>query len=368
MTMLWYLESRQAESPHTCRFPLHSLPLRAGRRWDLPLVLPFPLVSWEHAEFLEDGGRLWVRDLGSTNGTFVNGRRIEWATALGEGDVVHLALLELRVGRTGSTSELHGATVDLSESVPRNFVEQAQRFSSLMRTRAVDILFQPIVSLRGGSRPCYEALGRGSHGDLPASPVELLEIASRLGAAAELSRLFRSRAVEEALRHLAPGAGLFLNTHPAELQRPAQLLNAVRQIRDEAPGLELTLEIHEKAVAQPGALRDLYARLRGLGVRLAYDDFGAGASRLAELADAPPDVIKFDTAMISGMDRASAGRHAVVSSMLKLAADLGIVTVAEGIETKACLEACRALGFDAGQGYFCGMPAPAESFALAVTA
>ncbi|MFL6293761.1 MAG: EAL domain-containing protein [Thermoanaerobaculia bacterium] len=368
MPLLWYLESRQADSSDTCRVPLQQLPLRAGRRWDLALVLPFPLISWEHAEFLEDGGRLWVRDLGSKNGTFVNGRRIEWATEIVEGDVVHLAVLELRVGRTPSLSDLHGATIELPLSVPQSFVEQAQRFSCLMRERAVDVLFQPIFGLRGAPRLAYELLGRGRHGSLPASPAELLEIASRLGAAADLSQLFRSRGLEEARLHLPPGTGLFLNTHPAELQRPAQLVRGLEQIRAAAPGLELTLEIHEKAVSHPGAMRNLYAQLRDLGVQIAYDDFGAGASRLAELAEAPPDVIKFDTTMIQGIDSAPAARRAVVSSMLKLAADLGIVTVAEGIETKACLEACRALGFDAGQGYFCGMPAPAESFALAVPA
>ena len=340
--------------------PVSRLPFRIGRRWDLDLVLTSPTVSWEHAEIFEDGGVLKVLDLGSSNGTSVNGRPVLSPEALAEGDVIRIALEELRLGRAPSIEALQRRTMNIAvvslESTP---AEQAQRFAEMMRSRAVTAVFQPIVSLRGGERLGFELLGRGAFEPLPESPVELLDLASRLGAATELSELFRARGLEIAAEHLPEGSRVFTNTHPAELQDPARLLRSVRELREQVPGLLLTLEVHERAVAGLGSLREIRARLHDLGVQLAFDDFGAGQSRLLELGEAPPDILKYDASLIRDLDATLSGRRTVLSSLLRVAADLGVVNVAEGVETERDLEACRDLGFDGAQGYHLGRPAPA---------
>ena len=229
----------------------------------------------------------------------------------------------------------------------------------MMRAREVTAVFQPIVSLRGPERLGFEVLGRGTSALLPQGPAELLELASRLGAATELSELFRSVGMEIADEHLPAGTRLFINTHPAELQSPARLLRSVREARERAPGLLLTLEVHEKAVPGLASLRELRARLHDLGIQLAFDDFGVGQSRLLELGEAPPDVLKFDASLIRDLDATSSGRSSVLSSLLRAATDLGVVNVAEGVETESDLQACRAVGFDGAQGYLFGRPAPA---------
>lgn len=364
--MIWYFECRSPGAFHASLIPVRRLPFRIGRRWDLDLVLTSPMVSWEHAEIVDDRGVLKIQDLGSSNGTCVNGRRVLRPEPLTEGDVLHIALEELRLGRAESFEALQRRTMNLEViSVPRTPTEQAQRFSEMMRSREVTALFQPIVSLRGPERLGFELLGRGSVSGLPSSPVELLEIASGLGAAIELSQLFRSRGLEMAAEHLPAGTRVFANTHPAELQDPARLLRAVRELQDQTPGILLTLEVHEGAVAGLSALRELRARLHDLGVQLAFDDFGAGQSRLLELSEAPPDILKFDAALIRDLDATLSGRRTVLSSILRVAADLGIFTIAEGVETESDLKACRAVGFDGAQGYFLGRPAPAASAAAA---
>ncbi len=358
--MPWYLESRSPEDTHPCRVPVLSLPFRIGRRWDLSLALPSPAVSWEHAEIVEAAGDgLRIRDLGSRHGTFVNGRRIDGEAPVAEGDVLHFAGIELRVGRFASEAELRLPTGDPWTPFP-GFAEQAQSFSRMMVERDVEVVFQPIVRLQeaAGDRILgFEALGRGCREGMPRSPGELFEAAARLGVAAELSQLFLTQAAERAVRHLPAGKALFANIHPAELERPETLLRAVQDVREQAPGMQLILEVHESAVAGLAFMRHLRDCLRELGVQIAYDDFGAGQSRLLELAEVPPDVLKFDGSMVRGMQEAPPARHALLASMLRMAADLGITTVAEGVETAGDAEGCRQLGFDAAQGYFYGRPA-----------
>jgi EAL domain-containing protein (putative c-di-GMP-specific phosphodiesterase class I) len=360
--VIWYLESRTGDSRHWHRVPLVPLPFRIGRRWDLPMVVSSSLISWQHAEIVEDGERLLLRDLGSGNGTAVNGIRIVAPTPLAEGDVIQLAQSEFRLGRAASYGDFRKTTSNLlSQSLPRNFVQQAIQFGEMMRSRSFEVSFQPLVRLQDHGILGYEALGRGGHAKLPKSPRELFEIAGRLGVAADLSQHLRARACELAAA-LPAHSRLFANTHPAELERPADLLAAMRDLRLQFPDLEITLEVHEGAIASVVAMREVRDRLRELGVQLAYDDFGAGQSRLLELAEVTPDVLKFDIAMIRDLEQASAGRRAVISSQLRMAADLGIVTVAEGVETEDTLLACRTLGFDAAQGYYFGQPAPASHF------
>lgn len=363
--MFWYLECRSQESRLTTSIPLPPLPFRVGRRWDLPLVLSSPLVSWEHAEISQTGDGLEIRDLGSTNGTFINGRRIEDAAPLAEGDLLHFAVLEFRLGRAASYAEISQPTADL-RSLPPSAIEEAVHLSEMIRGRAAETLFQPVAGLRGQGVLGFEALGRGCHARLPKGPADLLRIAQRLGAAAELSQVFRICSIEAA-RQLPPGSPLFANTHPAEIQRSAQLIRGLRDVREREPGLQLILEVHESAVADLGVMRTLRAQLHELGIQLAYDDFGAGQSRLLELGEVPPDILKFDAALIRGLEQAPATRHAVISSLLRTASGMGIVTVAEGVETRKALDTCREIGFDAAQGYFCGRPAPASTFALEET-
>jgi EAL domain-containing protein (putative c-di-GMP-specific phosphodiesterase class I) len=220
------------------------------------------------------------------------------------------------------------------------------------------MVFQPIVLLSQGTVAAYEALGRGLHPGLDESPLELLRIAETINAEAELSRLFRRKAVELA----APRTDLptiFLNTHPVELARPG-LLESLEELRAIAPQLDLALEIHEKVLTHPAAIAELRALLLERNIALAYDDFGAGRARLHELTEAPPHYLKFDQRFVKDLDQASAGKRRLLHSLLGLARELLVKTVAEGIETEAEKRACTEIGFTHGQGFYIGRPRPIE--------
>ncbi len=94
----WYLEGIFADSPMRRRQPVAPLPFRIGRQSDVELCLPYAMISRVHAEIVQKGKQLILRDLNSTNGTFVNHQRIKGELALKSGDIVRFADFEYRLG------------------------------------------------------------------------------------------------------------------------------------------------------------------------------------------------------------------------------------------------------------------------------
>jgi EAL domain-containing protein (putative c-di-GMP-specific phosphodiesterase class I) len=354
----WYLETF-AEG-QLRRYPIVPLPFRVGRQAGLELVLPAGSVSKVHAEIYGAASGLRVRDLGSRNGTFVNRALVEDA-ALGDGDVVHFADFEFRLGRSGRWAAAQrggGTATAVAGPIPHRFEQGTAELRELLEERRVTIAFQPIVLLAKGSIAGYEALGRGRHPGLPEEPRELFRIAETIDAEAELSRLFRRKAVELAGQRSGLPA-LFLNTHPAEFTRPG-LLESLDELRAMAPRLELALEVHEGVLAQPSAIAELRRSLLERGMALVFDNFGTGRARLHELAEAPPHYLKFHHRFVRDLEQAPAGRRRLLESLLSVARQVEAKTVAEGIETEAEARACAAIGFTCGQGAYLGRPAGIE--------
>ena len=211
------------------------------------------------------------------------------------------------------------------------------------------------MRLDGSQSPAYEVLAR-SHLVGLETPETMFQVATDLNSEVQLSCLLR----REGLRHgslLGSRTPLYLNTHPSEIGQPG-LLESLKDLRREFSNLSIVLEIHEAAITSASFLARLRDQLRDLDIRLAYDDFGAGQARLLEMADAPPDVIKFDIHMIRGLPEASAEKRHLVASLVQIVWKLGAVPLAEGVETADEAAACRDLGFELGQGYFFGYPAP----------
>jgi EAL domain-containing protein (putative c-di-GMP-specific phosphodiesterase class I) len=353
----FYLESLVEGGRQLRRIAVHPLPFRVGRLHGLSLYLDSDSVSKEHAEIDLRDGQLWVRDLGSKNGSFVNSERVGEAR-LREGDILHFAHVEFRVGRQelDETQDLglEPSTVALGDmKLPQQFVEGARELPELLAGRQVTTLFQPIVSLPSGAIAGYEALGRGLHSRLPALPLELFHVAEAVGAQAELSRLFRETALQ-LVQDVERFPALFVNVHPSELETP-ELVPDIVVLREKHPQLRLTLEVHEGALADLASVDRLRTQLNRAGVGLAYDDFGAGQARLLELAEVPPHYLKFDMLFVRGIDTAPE-RQRLLSSLVSVARDLLVYTVAEGVETAEEAEVCMRIGFPHAQGYFFGRP------------
>ena len=351
----WVLRSLIDGGSRVWNVSVSRLPFRVGRRPGLDLTLPSTSVSTEHAELYERGGELRVRDLGSTNGTYVNRRRVS-DERVQDGDVVHFADFEFRLEEAAGVHQTTAVLRDLS--LPEQFVKGTRELDELLRDQLVTMLFQPIVVMSTGAPVSYEALGRGRHPGLPEGPQELLHIADSIGAAPFLSQLFRQRAVETASGHPALSS-LFLNTHPREIALPS-LVESMNELRRIAPDTELAIEVHESSIVDSAGIREFRSRLKELNIALAYDDFGAGQARLLELADVPPEYLKFDSRFVRGIAEAPDSKLRVVRSLVSVARELGSKPIAEGIETESDARVCTELGFELAQGFYFRRPVSAE--------
>jgi EAL domain-containing protein (putative c-di-GMP-specific phosphodiesterase class I) len=354
---LWFLSGQTSEGEAVRHVPIYSFPFRVGRRTDVSLSLAYRTVSSVHAELFERDSTLVLRDLGSTNGTFVNGVRVIDEHPLAQNDLVQFAEVPFRVRR--QSSETGAMTVATRVC---DYALALVQFDQLMSRRSVIPCFQPVVDLRTGQTVGYEALGRSSVYGLE-MPDAMFQAASQLDLQIELSRMFRWEAVR-ASSGLEKPPHLFLNTHPAELDDPG-LIEALQGLRNISPRQPITLEIHESAATDGSKMRILQAALNGLGMKWAYDDFGAGQDRLAQLVEVRPDFIKFDMGLIRGIDQASGARLSMLETLVKMVLDLGIVALAEGVETASEGAACRQIGFQLAQGFHYGKPARANCFEAA---
>ncbi len=119
------------------------------------------------------------------------------------------------------------------------------------------------------------------------------------------------------------------------------------------------LELTENALMQEQSAGDALAALRRLGVHISIDDFGTGYSSLAYLKQFPVTALKIDRTFIAGLG-ADVEDTSIVEAIVTLAHTLGLIAVAEGLETPAQLEALRMIGCDYAQGFLLGRPLPAE--------
>lgn len=359
-TTPWCLESLTDGGKSLQRVAIANLPFRIGRLDGLELTLPYNSVSKRHAEIYQEGEDLLLRDLSSTNGTFVNRKRVERAL-LQEGDILHFAEVEFRLGYRADRKEppndetMQRGTLALDRlELPQHFITGTRQLAELLERSLADVVFQPMVSLPRGNIIAYEVLGRGAHDELPASPDDLFHIAEAMDRAAELSRLFRRRGVEIASASDTKLPPLFLNTHPSELGQP-ELVDSLREIRAMGPGLELAIEIHEGALAEPQVIAELKRELDSLDMRLALDDFGLG-ERILQLAEVPPHYLKFDISMVKDIVSAPPSKRRLLSMLMAAAREVSAVPIAEGIETETEAQVCTAAGFTLAQGYFFGRP------------
>lgn len=332
-------------------------PFVIGRDASADFVLPSRRVSKHHAVIEERRHRFQVRDLGSRNGTFVNGVRVEGSAHLAGGDVLRVASFELLFRLEGTVELRSDSTIISDEEVQEEVLLHGRDLYRILTERAVRAVFQPIVRMDDASWIGFEALSRNALPNTDYSPIMLFKIAAEQGRAGELSVMMRDIALAAA-SELPSDARLFFNLHPAEMDNedlPATLGRIPEALGSDQRGV---IEIHEAAVTDPRAMARVQAQLRDLGLGLAYDDFGAGRSRLMELAEVPPDVIKLDKALIRDIDR-SQSRQELVRALVRVMVDQGVEVLAEGVESEAEAEVCSEVGCVLGQGYLWCRPASA---------
>jgi len=363
----WYLEA-VSDSDNEWMISISSDSFIIGRDEDCSLKLIDKWISRRHSEIRASGDHLWIRDLGSTNGTIVNHKIIEQAELLENGDIISIGKFTFQVKRAESSAmdAVETCAMNLSEHINQLALFEP-KFQELLRERKVLPHYQPVIRFSDMKVVGYEVLGRVADEGLPTSISELFDMAEWIGCASDLSSLFREVGVEIG-RNLPGEPLLFVNTCPSEIYEISTLLASMKIISKLAPLNKIVLEINEKAATSTSEMSRLRAALGHLNIGMAFDDFGAGQTRLVELAKVPPDFLKFDISLIRQIHLAPQRLQQMVTTFIKAAQDLGISTLAEGVECCNEAQTCQKLGFDYVQGFFYGRPAPFSEITAANTA
>ncbi len=237
--------------------------------------------------------------------------------------------------------------------------QQARRHACLkcqedVRRFPFSMAFQPIVDVQLSRIDAYEALVRGPDGEGAMHVLSQLT-PDTLYAFDQASRVM---AIEIAARH-GLDRRLNINFQPNAVYSPAaciQLtLKAARRVG--FPLDLLTFEIVEgEFLSEPAHLRNIIAEYQKHGFKVALDDFATGYSGLARLVELKPDIIKIDRVLVQNCDQDRA-RLSIVAGIIRIAADIGIKLVVEGVERLGEVVALREAGARFMQGFYFAKPA-----------
>jgi len=224
--------------------------------------------------------------------------------------------------------------------------------------------YQPIVDLVRGHIIGVEALLRWDSPEMGlVEPTAFVPIVEELGLIGTVSDWVLEELSRQVERWRGEGVNLNVafNLSPRGLWHPdlgAKLVHLMQSMQPDAGGI--TVEITESALeADPERAQQILVGLHEQGLAIALDDFGTGYSSLSRLRSLPIEILKIDRSFIGDVEH-DRGARSVVRALIQLAHSLGMIPLAEGVETRGQLEYLAERGCTLGQGFYFGRPVPAE--------
>ncbi|MBC7274066.1 MAG: EAL domain-containing protein [Streptomyces sp.] len=273
---------------------------------------------------------------------------------LGAGELLRNADLAMYRAKSAGKGRVELYRPQMQQDVVRK-AELATRLRAALHDGEFTLLHQPVVSLADGriTSVAAQARWRSSQGVL-FTPAEFLRVAEDGDRTAELDRWLLREAVEQAAERTTTGLSVpvVVRMSARRLLDRSMPLGSVEALltRHGLPSGSLVIELSDIDARVP--LDDLERRLGGLrrlGVRIALDGFGGGFSAVTALRRLPVDVLKLDRSLVEGVVE-SARLHKITGGLLRIATDLGLPSVADGVDLPEQVAALRALGCTHGQG------------------
>ncbi len=306
---------------------------------------------------LADGGEVVVT---ASAGVAISPRLIDGETIVREAD---LAMFE---AKSGGRARVELFEEDLrARSHDRMEIEQEMRRALTDCAGSFEVHLQPLALLDEDRLWGAEALIRWRHPDHGMIlPGRFLPVAEESGMIIALGEhiLAESCAAAAAI----PGLIVSVNLSPRQIHDPLLVATVREQLALQGlPPTRLCLEVTEDVLVDARTISVL-EDLQGLGVRVAIDDFGVGASSLRQLRRIPGAVVKIDRSFTERLDGDQGGDDRVmIKALVSIAEQLELEIVAEGIERQAQLEIVRDLGVTIGQGWHLGVPQRSAAFVTA---
>ena len=274
-----------------------------------------------------------------------------------------------RAKSTGGASFAEYSDLMRLENAER--LELQAEMSAAIQRREFVLYYQPIVDLQTGSIVGLEALVRWSHPNrgllLPGSFIPLAE---QTGLIVPLGRWI----FQEAVRQVSEWQrlGLLRRELWIDVNVAARQLADPRFTRDVAAAISgtgmgagrIAVELTEtELIRDPDAVGRSLSTLRRGGLRVVIDDFGTAYASMSHFVNFPIDGLKIDRQFVWELDATSGPGRALVSSMVRLASELGIWAIAEGVETERQAHVLREIGCPYAQGFLFSRPVPADAVA-----
>ena len=371
-TTLPWLEIYSPSSSAPELIEVKDFPFILGRSDECDYKIVSSRVSREHAEIIRTSGGFAIHDLGSTNGTSVNGQRAE-KSRLGDGDLIQIADVELTF-RVATSKSAPGRTVtqvmpgeggfseeeseDRAENLPLDLIRAVRAQHERLLCRGIRSHFQLLVDLESGQPVGYESLPAPTPGNQESHVSEQLLASKECRLTERMHQLKRLLAAEHAAS-FPQGELLFLRLEPAEVG--ADLIpDSLARIQGLSGGKRIVAAIPESAVVDIPYFKDFIARLRHLGLGVAYFGFAGNQHQVIANQELAPNYLLLAPLLARGVDK-STQRQQQIKAIVEAAAQRNTRVVATGVHNEVEAQTCRELGCQLAQGDHYGHAELAES-------